>query len=106
MRWKTNHVVVRALVDDTIWLGLEPKKPELTRRAGQQGERHELAKVRHHRAARHAAVNLLNVGRGTGGWRVGRQFAGGDLGGGARAKLTSGGCRAYTPGTHARKEEE
>jgi hypothetical protein len=57
-------------------------------RAGQQGERHELAKVQLHGATRHAmAVNLLDVSRGTGGWRVGRQFADG----GTRAKLTSGG---------------
>jgi hypothetical protein len=60
-------VVVQALVDDAICLRLEPNKPELTRRAGQQGERHKLAKVRRHGAARHAAVNLLDVGRGTGG---------------------------------------
>jgi hypothetical protein len=92
MRWKTKHVVVRALVDDVIWPRPEPNKPEPTCRADQQGERHELAKVRRHRAARHAtAVNLLDVGRGTGGWRVGRQFADGGWGGGARAKLTSGG---------------
>jgi hypothetical protein len=61
---KTNHVVVRALVDDAICLRLEPNKPELTRRASQQGERHELDKVRRHRAARHAtAVNLLDVSK-------------------------------------------
>jgi hypothetical protein len=91
MRWKTNHVVVRALVDDAIWLRPEPNQPEPTRRACQQGERHELAKVRRHGAALHAtAVNLLDVDRGTGGWRVGRQFADDGWGGGVRVKLTSG----------------
>jgi hypothetical protein len=61
-------VVVRALVDDAICLGLVPNQSEPTRRADQQGERHELAKVRRDGAARHATtVNLLDVGRGTGG---------------------------------------
>jgi hypothetical protein len=56
-------VVVRALVDDAICLRLEPNKPEPTRHVGQQGESHKLAKVRHHKAADHAAVNLLDVGQ-------------------------------------------
>jgi hypothetical protein len=60
-------VVVRSLVDDVICLGLEPNQPEPTVPTSQQGERHELAKVRHRGAARHAAVMLLDVGRGTGG---------------------------------------
>jgi hypothetical protein len=68
-------VVLRALVDDAICLRLEPNKPKPTDRAGQQAERHELAKIRHRGAARHAAVMLLDVGRGTGGRRVGRQLA-------------------------------
>jgi hypothetical protein len=68
-------VVVRALVDDSICLGLELNKSEPTVPAGQQGERHELVKVRRRRAARHAAVMLLDVGRGTGGRRLGRQLA-------------------------------
>jgi hypothetical protein len=68
-------VVVRALVDDSICHGLEPNKPEPTVLAGQQGERHELAKVRRRGAARHAAVMLLDVGLGTRGRRLGRQLA-------------------------------
>jgi hypothetical protein len=68
-------VVVRALVDDAICLGLEPNKPEQTVPAGQQGQRYELAKIRCRGAARHAAVMLLDVGRGTGGRRLGRQLA-------------------------------
>jgi hypothetical protein len=55
-------VVVWALVDDAIFLRLEPNKLDPTDCAGQQGERHELAKVRRRRVARHAAVMLLDVG--------------------------------------------
>jgi hypothetical protein len=54
-------VVVRALVADAICLRLDPNKPDPTDRAGQQGERHELAKVRRRGAARHAAVMLVGV---------------------------------------------
>jgi hypothetical protein len=54
-------VVVRALIDDAICPSLEPNKPEPTVLAGQQGERHELAKVWRRRAARHVAVMLLDV---------------------------------------------
>jgi hypothetical protein len=68
-------VVVRALVDDAICLGLKPNKPEPTVPTSQQGKRHELAKVRRRGAARHTMVMLLDVGRGTGGRRVGRQLA-------------------------------
>jgi hypothetical protein len=68
-------VVVRALVDDAICLGLEPNQLEPTVSTSQQGERHKLAKVRRRGAALHVAMMLLDVGRGTGGRRVGRQFA-------------------------------
>jgi hypothetical protein len=71
---KSNCVVVRALVDDVIFLGLEPNKSDSTVLALQQGERHELAKVRRG-PARHAAVMLPDVRRGTGGRRLGRQLA-------------------------------
>jgi hypothetical protein len=64
-------VVVWALVDDVICLGLEPNKPDPTFLAIQQGERHKLAKVRR-RAACHTTVMLLNVGRGNGGRRLGQ----------------------------------
>jgi hypothetical protein len=64
-------VVLWALVDDVICLGLEPDKPDLTFLAIQQGERHKLAKVRC-RAAFHTMVMLLNAGRGNGGRRLGR----------------------------------
>jgi histone deacetylase 1/2 len=64
---ESNHVVVRALVDDGICLRLEPNKPDSTDCAGQQGERHKLAKVRRRGAARHVAVMLLDVGQRTGG---------------------------------------
>jgi hypothetical protein len=68
-------VVVRTLVDDAICPGLEPNKPKPTVLAGQQGERHDLAKVRRRGATRHVAVMLLDVSRGTGGRRLGRQLA-------------------------------
>jgi hypothetical protein len=64
-------VVVRALVDDIICLALEPNHLDLVVLAFHQGERHELAKVPR-RAARHAALMVLDVRRGTGGRRLGR----------------------------------
>jgi hypothetical protein len=42
MRWVSNHVVVRALLDEAIWFGLEPNQPEPTVPTIQQGERHKL----------------------------------------------------------------
>jgi hypothetical protein len=67
-------VVVRALVDNVIFLSLEPNKPDPTELAVHKGERHELAKVRRG-AARHTVVMVLDVGRGTGGRRLGQQLA-------------------------------
>jgi hypothetical protein len=70
---KSNLVVVQALVDDVIWLALEPNHSDSVVPALHQGERHVLAMVLH-RAAPHAALIDLDVRRGTWGRRLDRQL--------------------------------
>jgi hypothetical protein len=57
---KSNLVVVRALVNDVIFLALEANHPNLAVLAFHQGERHKLANIGRG-AARHAALMDLDV---------------------------------------------